>query len=84
MKDRKNKEWTKERLETFITNGAMLEHLHRYAMLSEIVKGKTVLDIACGEGYGSNILSKNANKVIAIDIDAATIKKASIKYKKEN
>jgi len=84
LKDRKNKEWTEERLETFITNGAMLEHLHRYAMLSEIVKGKTVLDIACGEGYGSNILSKNANKVIAIDIDAATIKKASIKYKKEN
>lgn len=84
MSKTQNKEWSGERLETFITNGAMLEHLHRYAMLYEIVKGKSVLDIACGEGYGSNILSDNAAHVIAIDIDATTIEKASIKYKKEN
>lgn len=82
MKAKNN--WTGERLETFITNETMLEHLHRYVMLADLIKEKTVLDIACGEGYGSNILSKKAKQIIAIDIDSTTIKKATIKYKKEN
>ena len=30
-----------------------LEHLHRYLLACELAAGKTVLDIACGDGYGS-------------------------------
>ncbi|MES1223188.1 MAG: methyltransferase domain-containing protein, partial [Bacteroidota bacterium] len=60
------------------------EHLHRYYTALELVKGKVVLDIACGEGYGSAILSANADKVFGIDIDANTINHAKKKYDKDN
>jgi ubiquinone/menaquinone biosynthesis C-methylase UbiE len=43
-----------------------------------------VLDIACGEGYGTNLLSKVATKVSGVDIDANTIVEASLKNKSEN
>jgi ubiquinone/menaquinone biosynthesis C-methylase UbiE len=81
-----NKEytWTGERLETFITNEVMLEHLHRYAIAMEFTKGKKVLDIACGEGYGVNLLAINAAHITGIDIDNITIEKAKNKYKAGN
>lgn len=72
--------WTGERLETTITSEVMLEHLHRYAFAIEISKNKKVLDIACGEGYGSNLMSKSAAEVTGIDIDETTINNASKKY----
>jgi ubiquinone/menaquinone biosynthesis C-methylase UbiE len=78
------KKWTGERLETFVINEAMIEHLHRYAIAMDYVKGKAVLDIACGEGYGSNLLSKNAREVTGIDLDSKTINHASKKYSKNN
>lgn len=78
------KSWTGERLETFISNETMLEHLHRYAIAMDLVKGKIVLDIACGEGYGAHLLSTSANHVTAVDIDEPTIKKASKKYPAAN
>ncbi len=33
------------------------EHLHRYYNAVNLVEDKIVLDIACGEGYGTAILS---------------------------
>lgn len=78
------KEWTGERLETFVLNDSTIEHLHRYAIAKELVQGKHVLDIACGEGYGSNLLALSARFVAGVDIDQSTISHASQKYKKEN
>jgi hypothetical protein len=43
------------------------EHLHRYALANQLVKGKKVLDLACGEGYGSKMLAIEAESVIGID-----------------
>lgn len=60
------------------------EHLHRYGFAKEFVKGKMILDLACGEGYGSYILAEEAIKVIGVDIDESTIKHASAKYAKDN
>ncbi len=60
------------------------EHLHRYKFAKEFVKDKAVLDLACGEGYGSFLLSSSAKKVLGIDIDSETIKHASLKYLKDN
>lgn len=60
------------------------EHLHRYGFAREFVRGKKVLDLACGEGYGTTMLAKEADEVIGIDIDAATIKHASRRYVKGN
>ncbi|MEJ0104242.1 MAG: class I SAM-dependent methyltransferase [Bacteroidota bacterium] len=60
------------------------EHLHRYHNALDLVKGKIVLDIACGEGYGSAILSESAGKVFGVDIDPASIGHAKKTYRKEN
>jgi predicted SAM-dependent methyltransferase len=61
-----------------------LEHWHRYYLALERVKDKVVLDLACGEGYGSALLATHAKKVIAIDVDKKTIKFASAKYARDN
>ncbi|MCG2712872.1 MAG: class I SAM-dependent methyltransferase, partial [Candidatus Omnitrophica bacterium] len=60
------------------------EHLHRYAFAKYFAKGKKVIDIACGEGYGSYLLAEMAEDVTALDIDEATIAHAAHKYKKGN
>ncbi|AUC82076.1 bifunctional 2-polyprenyl-6-hydroxyphenol methylase/3-demethylubiquinol 3-O-methyltransferase UbiG [Lacinutrix sp. Bg11-31] len=78
------KKWSGERLETFIYGNVSVEHLHRYALSSMFVKGKIVLDIASGEGYGSFLMSKAAKKVIGVDIDNDAVDQAKIKYKNDN
>jgi 2-polyprenyl-3-methyl-5-hydroxy-6-metoxy-1,4-benzoquinol methylase len=60
------------------------EHLHRYKIASLYSTQKVIVDIACGEGYGSKILSKNAKRVFGFDIDKDSIEKARIKYKSDN
>jgi len=82
-------EWTGERYLPFVDTkilGAEIhyEHLHRYYFASKFVEGKRVLDLACGEGYGSYILSKSAEHVVGVDIDELTIKHASCKYIRDN
>lgn len=76
--------WTGERYVPQLCGDIALEHLHRYAFASEFVQGKRVLDIASGEGYGSEILSRTAASVIGVDIDDTTIQHAQKKYLKEN
>lgn len=61
-----------------------LEHYHRYAMTLEIVKGKSVLDIACGEGYGTHLLAEVASHVVGVDISEEAVSHASDKYKRSN
>jgi len=80
----KQAEWTGERMETFVLNELTIEHLHRYALALEFADGKKVLDIACGEGYGSNLLATKATHVSGMDIDKSTIEKAKAKYDKKN
>jgi len=78
------KTWTGERLETFVNKDTATQHLHRYALAIDFIKGKRVLDIASGEGYGSNLMSKYAAGVIGVDIDEAAINAAIEKYKAGN
>jgi len=54
--------WTGERLETHILIINKIEHLHRYSLAIAHCTDKIVLDIACGDGYGSNLLAKKASK----------------------
>lgn len=58
------------------------EHMHRYAIAAEYASGKVILDIACGEGYGSFILSQSGEKVLGMDIDPKAIKFAANKYRR--
>ncbi len=76
----KKKKYTGERLETHELGEGMLEHLHRYAIAIDRCKGKVVMDIASGEGYGSNLLAAVASKVTGVDKDAETIRAANGKY----
>ncbi len=78
------KNWTGERLETYIYSRDTIDHLHRYAIAKDYIKGKSVLDIASGEGYGSNLLSYDAASVVGVDIDAESVKNATNKYKRSN
>jgi len=57
------------------------EHLHRYAWCAHLVEGKDVLDIACGEGYGSAMLAHQAKSVIGVDIADSAIRHASTTYR---
>lgn len=61
-----------------------IEHLHRYSSVLALSKDKIVLDIACGEGYGSGMLSKYAKQVFAVDINADLISHASATYTQKN
>lgn len=56
------------------------EHWHRYLLAAEFVDGKRVLDIACGEGYGSTLLARTASEVVGVDIDPQTISFNKRKY----
>ncbi|NCR09499.1 class I SAM-dependent methyltransferase [Microcystis aeruginosa] len=60
------------------------EHLHRYMAIIDYVKDKSVIDIACGEGYGSSIMSAFAKNVSGIDISPECIANAQSKYQREN
>lgn len=57
-----------------------IEHLHRYHSIIPFIKQKTVLDIACGEGYGTDLIAKHAHKVYGVDLDQSCIKWATEKY----
>jgi 2-polyprenyl-3-methyl-5-hydroxy-6-metoxy-1,4-benzoquinol methylase len=43
------------------------EHVARYQFALRFCEGKTVADIACGTGYGSQILRKVAKNVVGFD-----------------
>jgi len=58
--------------------------MHRYVFASPLVKGKRVLDAACGEGYGSALLAGSADFVNGVDIDSATIEYARGRYQADN
>ena len=75
---------TGERLLTSVINQNTIEHLHRYALAGEFVKNVTVLDIACGEGYGSMLLAKEASNVIGADISEEAVNHAKNKYRRDN
>jgi ubiquinone/menaquinone biosynthesis C-methylase UbiE len=62
------------------------EHLSRYYFVNQNfnLNNKVVLDIASGEGYGSNLLSEKAKYVYGIDISSEAIDYAKKKYCKNN
>jgi GT2 family glycosyltransferase/ubiquinone/menaquinone biosynthesis C-methylase UbiE len=56
------------------------EHMHRYAWCKRLAAGKAVLDIACGEGYGSALLSQAAATVMGVDISSEAVRHAESAY----
>jgi ubiquinone/menaquinone biosynthesis C-methylase UbiE len=69
--------------ERFLPNEAgemWAEHWHRYHYVLPFVAGKRVLDVACGEGYGSALMSKAASHVAGVDVAHEAIAHASQTY----
>uniref|UniRef100_I2Q7S1 Methylase involved in ubiquinone/menaquinone biosynthesis n=1 Tax=Desulfovibrio sp. U5L TaxID=596152 RepID=I2Q7S1_9BACT len=62
----------------------VVEHLHRYAVAASFATGKRVLDIASGEGYGSNLLANVAERVLGVDRSLAAAVNACHKYGRAN
>ncbi len=57
-----------------------LEHWHRYHFAARWVVGKRVLDVACGEGYGSALLARTAALVTGVDISQRAVEHARAEY----
>ena len=77
-------EFTGERYVPEQKGSVELEHMHRYALAKKLASGKRVLDLACGEGYGSSQLSEVAASVTGIDVDSQAIAHAQTRYQKAN
>ncbi|MDO8489357.1 MAG: class I SAM-dependent methyltransferase [Candidatus Omnitrophota bacterium] len=59
-------------------------HFCAYKFAKKYVVAKEVLDIGCGEGYGSYYLSGFASKVTGVDYDKDVVAYAKGKYPKNN
>lgn len=59
------------------------EHFHRYAMALHWIKGKKVLDVACGEGYGSHLMATQAESVLGVDVSKEAVAHAQKTYHHE-
>jgi SAM-dependent methyltransferase len=57
------------------------EHLARYRWAAQLAGSRRVLDVACGEGYGTDILAAaGAREAVGVDLDAGAVAHATAKY----
>ncbi|CAH1208886.1 Methyltransferase domain-containing protein [Candidatus Nitrotoga sp. BS] len=57
------------------------EHWHRYALARQLSQDCTVLDVACGEGYGAAMVAETAYKVVGVDLSVDTVQHAKNNYR---
>ncbi len=57
-----------------------IEHWHRYHFAARWCAGRRVVDVACGEGYGSALLAKTAARVTGVDISPEAVAHAKRSY----
>jgi ubiquinone/menaquinone biosynthesis C-methylase UbiE len=71
-----------ERMVPAIHAGSLLyaEHTTRYLAATALVEGRRVLDIACGSGYGTHLLSQSAEHVVGVDVSPVAVSYASQTY----
>lgn len=71
-------------------NVTAVHHLVRYYWAARIIEDlpevKTILDIACGDGYGSHLVSEKfpTAEIFGVDIDKSAIEKATRTYYNKN
>jgi SAM-dependent methyltransferase len=59
-------------------------HLVVYEWIARRVAGLEVVDMACGEGYGSDVLSKRAARVTGVDANPEAHEHARLRYRRGN
>jgi SAM-dependent methyltransferase len=62
----------------------MSRHLVAYQYAQEQVRGKSVLDAGCGDGYGTDMLAQTAARAVGVDRSAETIDLAGRRYQRPN
>lgn len=77
-------EWTGERLTTATHGQVEIEHLHRYFLARHLCRGRDVLDVASGEGYGSALLAQTAGSVIGVEMSEQTVAHSIAAYTAPN
>ena len=55
-------------------------HLVVYEWIASRVGGRRVVDLACGEGYGSAVLARTAASVVGVDANPEAFEHARLKY----
>jgi 2-polyprenyl-3-methyl-5-hydroxy-6-metoxy-1,4-benzoquinol methylase len=55
-------------------------HLVVYEWIAERVRGRRVVDLACGEGYGTAVLGRRAASVVGVDANPDAFEHARLKY----
>ncbi len=65
-------------------NAIMQEHWARYNHVLRLCTGKKVLDVACGSGYGSDLLAQSAKSVTGGDISHEAISYCKAHYHRPN
>ncbi len=59
-------------------------HLAVYEWIAERVRGLGVVDLACGEGYGSSVLAAAAASVVGVDANPEAHEHARLRYVRPN
>lgn len=59
-------------------------HLVVYEWIAAQVQGMRVLDMACGEGYGSDVLARTAASVVGVDANPEAYEHARLRYRRSN
>ncbi|MHB8531350.1 MAG: class I SAM-dependent methyltransferase [Solirubrobacteraceae bacterium] len=59
-------------------------HLVVYEWIAEHVAGLSVIDMACGEGYGSDALARTAREVVGVDANPEAFEHARLRYTAPN
>jgi SAM-dependent methyltransferase len=59
-------------------------HLVVYRWIAARVGGLRVIDMACGEGYGSNVLAERAKSVVGVDANPEAHEHARMRYRRGN
>jgi SAM-dependent methyltransferase len=55
-----------------------------YEWIAERVGGLRVVDLACGEGYGADVLARTAAEVVGVDANPEAHEHARLRYRRPN
>jgi len=59
-------------------------HLAVYEWIAARVHDMSVIDMACGEGYGSDVLARSAASVVGVDANPEAHEHARLRYRRAN
>lgn len=60
------------------------DHYARYMFSKKYVRNKRILDIACGVGYGAEVMGSEYSSYLGVDINPQNIQYAKNTYRKNN